>query len=47
MKDHDYLVIWGVIVLAIVGDVSLNHARATLFLIHEIMQLADYLQFWR
>ena len=47
MKDHVYLVAWGLIVLAIVGDVSLNHARASLFLIQEIMHLQEYLQFWR
>ena len=47
MKDHVYLFVWGLIVLAIVGDVALNHARVALFLIHEIMQLQEYLQFWR
>ena len=47
VKDHVYLFVWGLIVLAIVGDVALNHARVALFLIHEIMQLQEYLQFWR
>ncbi|MGV8986735.1 MAG: hypothetical protein ACOH2H_10660 [Cypionkella sp.] len=47
MQDHRYLVVWGLIVLAIVGDVSLNHSRVSLFLIQEIMQLQEYLQFWR
>ena len=47
MKDHGYLIVWAVIVLALIGDVSLNHARGSLFLVHEIMQLQDYLQFWR
>ena len=47
VKDHVYLFVWGLIVLAIVGDVALNHARVVLFLIHEIMQLQEYLQFWR
>ena len=47
MKDRFYLVIWGLIVAAILGDVALNGARITLFLIREIISLQEYLQFWR
>ena len=46
MKDRWYLVVAGLIGLAIIGDVALNHARASLFLIHEIIRLQEYLQFW-
>ena len=47
MKDHSYLVPAGLIVLAIFGDVVLNHAKVTLFLILKIIELQEYLQFWR
>ncbi len=47
MKDHGYLVTAGLIVLAIVGDVTLNQSKVTLFLIKEIISLQEYLQFWR
>ena len=47
VKDRGYLAIAGLIVLAVMGDIMLNHARATLFLIEEIIALQEYLQFWR
>ncbi len=46
MKDRAYLVVAGLILLGICGDVTLNDARMTLFLIHEIISLQEYLQFW-
>lgn len=47
MQDRGYLGVAGLIGLAIIGDVALNQGRATLFLIHEIISLQEYLQFWR
>lgn len=47
MKDHGYLITAGLIVLAILADVTLNQSRITLFLIEEIIRLQEYLQFWR
>lgn len=46
VKIQGFVIVWGLIVLAIVGDVALNRSRATLFLIDEIMRLQEYLQFW-
>ncbi len=46
MKDRAYLIVAGLIALAVMGDVSLNHGRASIFLIHEIISLQEYLQFW-
>lgn len=47
MKERWFLVVAGLIVLAILGDVSLNQSKVTLFLIQEIITLQEYLQFWR
>ena len=47
MHERGYLVVAGLIGLAILGDLTLNQARASLFLIHEIILLQEYLQFWR
>lgn len=47
MKDHSYLVLAGLIVLAMLGDLTLNHAKGTLFMIQELITLQEYVQFWR
>jgi ribose/xylose/arabinose/galactoside ABC-type transport system permease subunit len=46
VKDRGFLVLAGLIAAAIIGDVSLNGGRASIFLIHEIISLQEYLQFW-
>ncbi len=47
MKDRGYLVLAGLIVLAVLGDIWLNQSKVSLFLIAEIISLQEYLQFWR
>lgn len=47
MKDRGYLVLAGLIVLAVLGDIWLNQSKVSLFLIAEIIRLQEYLQFWR
>jgi hypothetical protein len=47
VRDRGYLVVAGLIMLAILGDIALNQSRATLFLIRDIIALQEYLQFWR
>ena len=47
MKDRGYLVVAGLILLAVAGDVWLNQSKVTLFLVQEIVSLQEYLQFWR
>ena len=47
MNDRGYLVLAGLIVLAVIGDVWLNQSKVTLFLIQDIITLQEYLQFWR
>ena len=47
MNDRGYLVLAGVIVLAVISDVWLNQSKVTLFLIQDIITLQEYLQFWR
>lgn len=47
MQDKGYLIVAGLIALAIGADLYLNSAAASLFLVHEIVALVDYLSFWR
>ena len=47
MKDRGYLIVAGLIAMAIAVDIYLNGAAASLFLIHEMVALVDYLSFWR
>ena len=47
VNDRGYLVLAGLIVLAVIGDVWLNQSKVTLFLIQDIITLQEYLQFWR
>ena len=42
-----YLVVAGGIAAAIAGDVFLNDAAITLFLVRKLIQLVEYLEFWR
>ncbi len=46
MQERGYLMVAGLIAVVLVGDVSLNGGRASIFLIHEIIRLQEYLQFW-
>ena len=47
MKERGYLVLAGLFVLGVIGDVLLNQSKVTQFLIQEIITLQEYLQFWR
>ena len=47
MKERTYLVVAGLIALAIVGDIVLDQGQAVIFLIRELQRLVEYLSFWR
>ena len=47
VKDRIYLVIAGMIGIAIVADIFLNSSTVSLFLIGKLFHLVDYLEFWR
>ena len=47
MKERGFLVVAGVIVLAILADLTLNHGSFALFLIRDLMRLVEYMSFWR
>lgn len=42
-----YLVVAGAIAAAIAGDVFLNDGVIALFLVRKLIQLVEYLEFWR
>ena len=47
MKERGYLVVAGLIGLAIVADLALNRGLVAVFLVRELMRLVEYLSFWR
>ena len=47
MTDRMYLVVAGLIVAAIVADAALNGGAALLFLVRKLIDLVEYLAFWR
>ena len=47
MADRMYLVVAAVIAAAIAGDVFLNHSTISLFLVRKLINLVEYLEFWR
>ena len=47
MKERGYLVVAGVIALAILGDLMLNRGTVVLFLIRDLMRLVEYMSFCR
>jgi hypothetical protein len=47
MKDRGYLVIAGVIALAILADILLDHGQVVIFLVRDLLRLVEYLAFWR
>jgi hypothetical protein len=47
VKDRIYLVVAGVIVVAIVADVFLNNSDTSLFMVRKLFHFVDYLEFWR
>jgi hypothetical protein len=47
VKDRTYLLVAGVIALAILTDLVLNQGRIVLFLVRDLMRLVEYLTFWR
>jgi len=47
MKDRTYLVVAGVILLAIIADAMLDHGQILLYLARDLMRLVEYLAFWR
>jgi hypothetical protein len=47
VADRMYLVVAGVIAAAIAGDVLLNDGTISLFLVRKLIQLVEYLEFWR
>ncbi len=42
-----YLVVAGTIAAAIAGDVLFNDGTISLFLVRKLIQLVEYLEFWR
>jgi hypothetical protein len=47
MKDRTYLVVAGVIALAILGDLLLDHGVVVVFLVRKLQRLVEYIAFWR
>ena len=47
LKDRGYLIVAGVIVLAVVADIVLNQSAGSLFLVRKIVRLVEYVEFWR
>ena len=47
VTDRIYLVIAGMIGIAIVADIFLYNSVVSLFLIGKLFHLVDYLEFWR
>ena len=46
MKERGYLVVAGLIGLAIAADLVLNRGQVVVFLGRELMRLVEYLAFW-
>jgi hypothetical protein len=47
VKDRTHFILAGLVAAAIFGDVVLNDSTISLFLVHKLFQLVEYLQFWR
>lgn len=47
LKDRGFLIVAGVIAVAIASDIYLNHGTIALFLVRKIIRLVEYLEFWR
>ena len=47
MQDKGFLGVAGLIALAIAADLVLYDAKASLFLVHKLLDLVAYLSFWR
>ena len=47
MKDRTYLVVAGLIALAIAADLLLDQGQAMLFLVRKLLRLVEYVAFWR
>ena len=46
MKDRGYLVVAGLIALAIIADLVLDQGRAVIFLVRDLQRLVEYIAFW-
>ena len=47
LKDRGYLIVAGVIALAVAADYILNQSVFSLFLVRKVMRLVEFLEFWR
>lgn len=47
MTDRIAIWLFGLIVLALIVDFTLNGGEATLFMAQKLLQLITYLAFWR
>ena len=47
LKDRGYLIVAGVIALAVAADSILNQSVFSLFLVRKVMRLVEFLEFWR
>ena len=46
-KDRGFLLVAGVIALIIAADIFANHGNGALFMVRKVLQLVEYLEFWR
>ena len=47
LKDRGYLIVAGVIALAVAADGILNQSLFSLFLVRKVVRLVEFLEFWR
>lgn len=47
MSNRVAAVLAGIVLVLVLGDVALNGALGSLFLAHELLDLVEYLSFWR
>jgi hypothetical protein len=47
LKDRGYLLIAGVIGLAVALDLALNDSKVSIFLVRKLFRLMEYVEFWR
>ena len=47
LKDRGYLIVAGVIALAVAADNILNQSLFSLFLVRKVVRLVEFLEFWR